>query len=91
MRSFPVLATLLISITVFSQQEPTKKQGSTQQASTQQEPSNDIQRYAPYNIALFMPNPQGGDVVLPFMTKSNSLAGCGKIASEAEFLFLLLA
>jgi hypothetical protein len=38
-----------------------------------QQPQSEIQKYAVYNIALFLPNPQGGDVVLPFMSQENKL------------------
>jgi hypothetical protein len=62
MRYLTGLAILLISTAVFSQQAP-----------TQQQVPNEVQNYAPYNIAL-LPTAPGGEIVLPFMTTDNKLA-----------------
>jgi hypothetical protein len=43
------------------------------QVATKQQPSTEIQNYAPYNIAL-LPNKPGAEIVLPFMTSENRLA-----------------
>ena len=61
MRYFTGLAILLLSTAAF-----------TQQASTVQQTSNDVQNYAPYSIAL-VPTAAGGEVVLPFLTTDNKV------------------
>lgn len=74
MRHLSALAVLCFSTIAFAQQQPPTQQP-TQQTPPQQQvaPSSEIQKYAPYNVALFLPSPQGGDVVLPYMTKDNKL------------------
>jgi len=61
MRYLTALAIILISTAGFSQQ-----------TSTQQQVSNEVQNYAPYSIAL-VPAVPGGEVVLPFLTTENKV------------------